>query len=191
MTPEAMLSYPHLFEPQAVNEGDPPKYSCTLVFAPGTDLSQLKAAAAAVAKDAWGDKAVEVVKKQRYPTFRTDAEEKGYPEGSTFINATSKGKPGVVAAYAGPDGKAARITDPEEIYAGCYVRATVRPFAYDQRGNRGVSFGLVNIQKLRDGERIGGRPRPEDEFEPIAGATPPAPADPPADGGLSDQDPFA
>ena len=43
----------------------------------------------------------------------------------------------------------------------------LRPFTYDTNGSKGVSFGLQNLQKLRDGERIDGRMRPEDEFEAI------------------------
>ena len=47
------------------------------------------------------------------------------------------------------------------------MRASLRPFTYDTNGSKGVSFALQNLQKLRDGERIDGRLRPEDEFEAI------------------------
>lgn len=168
ITPEATLSYPHLFTPSAPNPLAEPVYSCSLVFAPGTDLSILKQAAFMAARERWGDKAEALIKsgKVRLP-FRTDAEEKGYPAGSIFINVKSKMKPGIVSRYAGPDGKPQKIEDEEQIYPGCKVRASLRAFTYDTNGNRGVSFALNNIQKLADGERLDGRKRAEDEFEAL------------------------
>ena len=59
------------------------------------------------------------------------------------------------------------IIEEKDFYPGCYARATVRAFAYDQAGNRGVAFGLQNIQKLADGEPLGGRTKPHDDFEPV------------------------
>ncbi|HKJ88554.1 MAG TPA: ssDNA-binding protein, partial [Gammaproteobacteria bacterium] len=47
------------------------------------------------------------------------------------------------------------------------VRASVRPFAYDTQGNRGVSFALNNIQLLRDGERLDSRVAPEEDFDAV------------------------
>jgi hypothetical protein len=60
------------------------------------------------------------------------------------------------------------IVDPREIYPGCFVIASVRAFTYDTRGNKGVSFGLNHIQKIADGTPIGGRSRPEDDFQPLS-----------------------
>jgi hypothetical protein len=107
-------------------------------------------------------------KQLRWP-FRDGAEREGqgYGSGTTFINVSSKQQPGVVDRYAGPNGKPRPITDLSELYPGCFVHATVRPFSYDTNGSKGVSFALNNLQKLRDGERIDGRLRAEDEFEAI------------------------
>jgi hypothetical protein len=166
ITPKGRLSYPHLFEPQTPPNSNEPVYSCALVFDEGTDLGELKKIAQAVAQEKWGAKYAELMKagKIRSP-FRDDGEEKGYPPGSVFINVKSKQAPGVVSIYPGPDGKPQKITDPAEIYAGCYARVSVRAFAYDTQGNRGVSFALNNVQKLADGDRLDGRSRAEDEFE--------------------------
>lgn len=166
ITPKARLSFPNLFTPKAGMNGGDEKYSACLVFAPGTDLSELEAAALNVAKEKWADKAEGLLRtgRLRWP-FRTDVEEKGYEPGSVFINVNSKNQPGVVGRYAGPDGKPVAIEDPLEVYAGCYVRASVKAFAYDTSGNRGISFGLNNIQKLDDGPRLDGRKRAEDEFD--------------------------
>ena len=169
ITPEAMLSYPALFAPKPTPSGEL-KFSCALIFPKGADLSALKKAALAALQERWGSKATEMLQKKelKWP-FRDGAEKDGpgYGRGTTFINVTSRQRPGIVDRYAGPDGKPRQITDPAEIYPGCYVRASLRPFTYDVNGSRGVSFALQNVQKLRDGERIDGRLRPEDEFDAI------------------------
>ena len=136
------------------------------MFEEGADLAELERVAEAVGREKWGAKYDALLKtgKIRSP-FRLDGEEKGYPAGSVFVNIKSKQAPGIVSIYPGPDGKPKKITDPAELYAGCYARASVRAFAYDTQGNKGVSFALNNLQKMGDGERLDGRSRAEDEFE--------------------------
>lgn len=172
ITPKGRLSYPALFEPKIPPQQTEPVYSCTIVFEDGVDLSSLMKAAEECGKEKWGDKYAALVKggKIRSP-FREDGEEKGYPPGSIFINIKSKQAPGIVSIFPGEDGKPAKITDPGQVYAGCYVRASVRAFAYDVNGNKGVSFALNNIQKVADGDRLDGRSRAEDEFEADANAS--------------------
>lgn len=171
ITPTATLSYPALFQPKAGLNGGEPMYSCALVFAPGTDLTEMKKAALEAIQEKWGAKAAELIRggKLRLP-FREDAEDKGYPPGSIFMNVKSKTKPGIVGRFAGPDGKPVAIRNEEEIYPGCQVRASVRAFTYDTNGNKGVSFALGNIQKLADGERLDSRKRAEDEFDAFGDA---------------------
>jgi hypothetical protein len=175
ITPPALLSYAHLFEPQMAPGADKAKYSCALVFQAGTDTSALKAEALATAEEKWGKKAKDMIRagKLRMP-FRDDIEEKGYPEGSFFINVRSDRQPQIVYAYPGPDGKPAPLTDPQEIYSGCVVRASVRAFAYDVSGNRGVSFALNNVQKISDGPRLDGQKAAVEEFDVEQEAPPPA-----------------
>jgi len=185
ITPEAVLSYPNLFKPTAVNEGDQEKYSCTLVFEEGTDIKALKSRALDVAKAKWGEKLknpeIKTLDTQhgkanflvagnlrlRLP-WRDDPEDvasKGYPEGSVFISARTTRKPGVVAAYPGEDGRPATITDESKVYPGVYVKASLDCYAYDTSGNKGVTFGLGNVQVLRDGEPLAAGYVPaEDEF---------------------------
>ena len=167
ITPVGTLSYPNLFEPRAADEGSEPKYSCAIVFDEGTDLTALKEVAIETAKAKWGDKAEAMIRngKLRMP-FRTDGEEKGYPEGSTFMNVRSKNRPGIVSVYPDPGtGRPMPITNPDSLYPGCKVRLSVGCFAYDVSGNRGVSFGLGNVQKVSEGERLDGRSSAEHEFE--------------------------
>jgi hypothetical protein len=175
ITPEAILSYARLDTPEQDknDEGIPtgkPKYSCALVFSPGTDLSELKRAAFNAAEAAFPGKAAEKFKNGSIKSpFRTDIGDRGYPEGSTFINCRTVARPGCVYAHADPaTGKAAtvKLEDVKEVmYSGCIVRASVTAFYYDRKGNKGVSFALGNLQKLREGDRLDSRRKAEDEFE--------------------------
>jgi hypothetical protein len=185
ITPLAILSYPHLAQPQKPNkEGEQGKYSCTLIFTPElladpkekALYEKLQLAALDAAKEKFGSNAEKLLKSETFrKPFRSDAEAKGYPAGSKFINIRSAQQPGIVYPYAGPDGKPLRMPldkIKDEMYAGVIVRASVSPFGYDNSGNKGVSFGLNNLQKIRDGERIDGRTAPENEFEVDLNAQP-------------------
>lgn len=179
ITPNAVLSYPHLDEPQAPMNGvGNPKYSGSLVFLSGTDLSAMQAAVVEAATEKWGAGAVAKLKSGALKTpFRIDAEAKGYPEGAIFVNVRSEQRPGAVYLY--PDaktGKPAIVPEDkvkETFYAGATVRASVTAFAYDRPESKGVSFGLNNIQ-LIDGTtpRLDGRKAAEDEFEADASLQP-------------------
>jgi hypothetical protein len=70
--------------------------------------------------------------------------------GHYFINATSNEKPGIVDADLNP------IMDKNEFYSGCYGRASITLYAYDVTGAKGIAAGLNNVQKLEDGEKLGG-----------------------------------
>lgn len=74
------------------------------------------------------------------------------------MNANSNERPGVV------DRRRIPITDPLEVYSGCYVRASISFYPFNTNGNRGVACGLQNVQKWCDGEPLNGRVRAEDEF---------------------------
>ena len=86
-----------------------------------------------------------------------------------MLRPTSLQQPGIV------DARGQNVTDEKEVYAGRWCVASLRAFAYDTNGNKGVSFGLQNVQILDNDEAWGGmRARAEDEFEPVesaAGAT--------------------
>ncbi len=77
------------------------------------------------------------------------------------VEARTKLKPGVV------DQKRNEILDASEFYAGCYARATLTCYAYDSMGNKGVSFGLQNVQKVKDGTAFSGKRNAKDDFDEI------------------------
>lgn len=194
ITPPAILSYPFLFEPRASKTIDKEtgkpmmKYSASLIFLPGTDLKALKQAYIAAVHEKFGvDKGNDLIKREVLKNpFRKDWAKKGYPENSEFINVTAKKKPGIVSIYRDPaTGKPMKITDPEQVYPGCLVIASLRLFWYDVDGNKGFSFGLNNIQ-VRSNDKskypsLDGRMAAEDEFE----ADEDAPADFDGDGASS------
>lgn len=166
-TPEGRVSFPHVFEKHSGFEGQEPKYSCVFLYPKNTDLKELKRAAFNAAIEKWGPRE-KWPKNLRLP-FR-DGDEKtdlaGY-EGHIFVSASSKQKPQVVGNKK-VDGAFPRIEKEDEtFYAGCYARATLIAFAYDKMGNKGVSFSLQNIQKLRDGEQFSGRRNADDEFDEV------------------------
>lgn len=75
----------------------------------------------------------------------------GFVEGGVFTNLTSMFRPGIV------DVNNVEITDPEDVYSGAYYRASVTSFSFNINGGKGVAFGLQNLRKVRDGEKIGGQ----------------------------------
>ena len=158
VTPTFRVSFPHVFEAVPFAEGQKKKYSVVMLFDKTEDLSDLISIVKDAITEKWGDKKPKDLKSP----FR-DGDEKDYPgyEGMIFCSATSIQKPAVV------DETLQHILDPEEFYAGCYARASITAFAYDTMGNRGVAFGLQNVQKIKDGEAFSGKAKPEDEFEAV------------------------
>ena len=53
----------------------------------------------------------------------------------------------------------------QEVYSGCYGQISVTFYGFNTNGNRGIAAGLGNIQKLRDGEPLGGKANAAEEFE--------------------------
>ena len=166
-TGKVRLSYTHLFEPHAI-EGNEPKYSVSVIV-PKTDTETLKAIKEATdeakenGKSKWGGKAPANLKT---PLRDGDAErpdDEAYAN-SYFLNANSKIKPGVVDQNVQP------ILDATEVYSGCYARLTLNFYPYAASGNKGIAAGLGNVQKLEEGEPLGGFTRAEDDFDIVESA---------------------
>lgn len=161
ITGKVRASFVHVFEPSSVNESDP-KYSCSLII-PKSDDQTVTAIREAIEEakqegaPKWGGK---VPLNLKIPLRDGDVDRPDDPNyaDSFFVNANSKEKPGVV------DRRRIPITDPLEVYSGCYVRASLNFYPFNTNGNRGVAAGLGNIQKWSDGEPLNGRVRAEDEF---------------------------
>lgn len=173
VTHEFRVSFPALITPKAFEE-QAPKFSIVMLFDKNTKLSEppknklgqpigisMKHAAHNAAVEKFGPKE-KWPKNLRMP-FRDGDERSDTPgyEGTIFVTASSKGQPGLV------DQKRQPILNERDFYAGCYARAELIAFAYDKAGNKGVSFSLQNVQKLRDGEPFSGRKAAEDVFDDV------------------------
>lgn len=173
VTPEFRVSFPVVFAPRKNELNGKMEYSIVALFKKGEDLSKLKKACQEAIEKKWGVDQKKWPKNLRLPFRDQNEREKlneetgkmflpdGYEAGAIFLNLKSSQKPGVV------DQKVQPIIDQAEFYAGCYAIASVNPFAYSQAGNNGVSLGLQNIQKVRDGEPFGGRTKAENDFAPV------------------------
>ena len=176
ITPLFRASFVALHEPKGI-QGDPnskKRYSIVMLFPKDTDFEPLKARIMEVAKEKWGDKAVDVLRKQSNSDKRIFKDQgemaerfAGFEEGCIYLQAGNEKKPGLVGKKAGPDGTLIEITDEDVFYSGCYAIASLRPFAWEHPvGGKGVSLSLNNVQMIKEGERLGGgRTRPSDDFE--------------------------
>lgn len=79
--------------------------------------------------------------------------------GHYFMNIKSQNRPGIV------DKDRQEVLDANEFISGDYCRVSMNAYAYDVSGNRGVSFGLGNIQVLEKGEPLTTKARAEDDFD--------------------------
>lgn len=164
LTPEFRVSYPKVFKAERNDLSGKDEFSLVALFPKGANLSALKAAAKAACEKKWGTDPKKWPKNMRDP-FRDQADRAktdddgneylpdGYVEGAFYVNLKSQKRPGLV------DAKVQDIIDEADFYGGCFARAQVNAYAYLQKGNAGVAFGLNHIQKTKDGDSFGSAPR--------------------------------
>ena len=151
---EVRFSYAYVFSPRKNEDGTDGKYSVQLLI-PKTDKTALtlienaiNAAKQAGVSSKWNGKKPANLKLPLRDGDEDRPEAREYA-GMYFLNANSTQKPGIV------DQDLNEILDPDEVYSGCWGRASINFYAFNSNGNRGVGVGLNNIQKLSDGERLG------------------------------------
>jgi len=160
------LSYANIWQAKSIN-GGVPKYS-TSVLIPKSDMKTIANVKAAIeaayyegeSKLKGNSKTVPALTSLKMPLRDGDTErpdDEAYA-GHWFLNANSNTAPGVVDANREP------IYDTSEIYSGVYARVSLTFYAFNSNGNRGIACGLQNIQKVRDGESLGGKPKAEEDF---------------------------
>ena len=164
VTGRVRFSFVHVFEPHAFDSApDKAQYSaCVLI--PKDDTKTIGKISAAIeaakteGKAKWGGK----IPAKLWNPLRDGDEEHPDDEafvGHYFLNAKSNRKPNVVDKNLNP------ILDTTEFYSGCYGRADLAFFAFSAAGNNGIAVALNNVQKLADGEPLGGRRNAEDAFD--------------------------
>ena len=158
VTGKVRFSFCHLFEAQEPQGGGDPKYSVTLLI-PKSDKATMQKIQAAMqeARDNFCAKNGATALPAK-PTHTLHDGDGTRPSGDPFgpeckgcwvITVSSKQKPVVVDAFGN------QITDPGEVYSGCYGRASINFYGYNRSGKKGLSAGLLAIQKLHDGEPFG------------------------------------
>lgn len=170
-TPKFRVSYPSVFKPKFNELSKRDEYSIVALFPKDADLSPLKKAAEDAVKEKWGNDPKKWPKKLRLP-FRDQAEKEkdgvlpgGHEAGAIFLNLRSKNKPALVTSK---NKEIVDIKEPKDFYAGCWAIASLSVYTYDQGGNVGVNFGLVNLFKVGDGDALSAAAaNPRDEFEAL------------------------
>jgi hypothetical protein len=164
--PKTRWSYANVWDAKSIN-GGAPKYSVSLII-PKSDTKTVEKIRAAIqaayeegqSKLKGNGKSVPTLSLIKTPLRDGDTErpdDEAY-KNSYFINANSATAPGIVDADRNP------ILERSEVYSGVYGRASISLYAFNSNGNRGIACGLNNLQKISDGEPLGGKSRAEDDF---------------------------
>lgn len=156
------LSYFHGWEPVSIN-GGAEKYSVSVLI-PKDDKATIDAINKAI--DAAMEEGISKFggKKPNKAAIKlplrdgdVERDDEAY-KGHYFLNANSTTPPQIVDKTVKP------ILDRSEVYSGCYGRVSLNFYAFNSNGNKGIACGLGNIQKIRDGEPLGGRTNATDDF---------------------------
>ena len=164
--PNTRWSYANVWEPKAINGGTP-KYSVSLII-PKDDtatVAKIKAALEAAYKEGeaklkGNGRSVPPLTAIKNPLRDGDLERPDDPAyaNAYFINANSATPPGIVDAVR------QEIFDHSEVYSGVYGKASITFYAFNSNGNKGIACGLNNLQKIRDGEPLGGKASAASDF---------------------------
>ena len=159
-------SYANVWEPKSIN-GGAPKYSVSLII-PKSDtvtVGKIKDAIKAAYEEGQSklkgnNKSVPALSSIKTPLRDGDLDrpDDATYKGCYFIDANSATAPGIVDAARQP------ILERSEVYSGVYGRASINFYAFNSNGNKGIACGLNNLQKISDGEPLGGKTRAEDDF---------------------------
>jgi hypothetical protein len=176
-TPTFTANYPTVFRARKNDLNGKLEFSVTAIFKKGEDLSVLTKFVQETIGAKWGTDKAKWPKNLRLPFRKHEERAKDHPEkpgvmvypagfeaGGIFLTLKSTRQPGLVDGRKGN----AQILDESEIYSGCLMKAAVSCYAYDNAGNRGVSLGLVHLQKVGDSTPLAGATKAEDAFAPIA-----------------------
>lgn len=156
VTGKVRLSYVNIFNARRFQEGQEAKYSLTILIdkKDKATLNKIKKAIEEAKQkgktEKWGGK---IPGNLWIPLRDGDderAEEAPEYEGMMFMNCKNSRKPGIV------DENCNEILDATEVYSGCYGRVGLDFFAFNSNGNKGIGVSLNTVQKLEDGECLGG-----------------------------------
>ena len=159
-------SYANVWDPKSIN-GGAPKYSVSLIIPKSDKVTIQKIKAAIQAAYEEGESklkgngksvpSLSVLKTPLRDGVLERPDDEAY-KNAYFVNAYSATAPGIV------DADRQQIIDRSEVYSGVYGRASINFYAFNSNGNKGIACGLNNLQKIRDGEPLGGKASAESDF---------------------------
>lgn len=163
VTSVVRLSYANVWEPKSIN-GGAEKYSVSLII-PKSDTKTLTAIQKAIdvaIEEGRGKFGGKIPNKSALKLPLRDGDidrpdDEAYAN-CYFVNANSSTAPEIVDKARDP------ILNRSEVYSGVYARVSINFYAFNSNGNRGIACGLGNIQKVRDGEPLGGKTSAADDF---------------------------
>jgi hypothetical protein len=165
VTGKVRFSFCNVFEAKAPQGGGEPKYSVTLLI-PKSDtatLGKIKEAITEARENFCSRNGANALPAKPNTTLHDgdgtrDSGDPYGPEckGCYVITVSNKEKPVIVDAFRN------EITNPGEVYSGCYGRASINFYGYSNNGKKGISASLLSIQKLHDGEPFGTRGSADD-----------------------------
>ena len=192
-TPEVVVTFPNIFKLKSYQGGTPSK-SIRLLFDKNNKvhmdyLKSLVAQMNAVLVEQWPNAderpRIPMVGHDKSPIKDGDKSCNGQgipykeknPEvvGHYFLTASKyPNESNPDAALHIVDRNKADILNAGEIYSGCYCKVNLNAYARTRTDNKGISLGLNGVQKIKDGERIGGGggPSVDDMFEASGAADP-------------------
>ena len=155
------MSYVHLFKPYAHSQDQDPKFSVTILIPKSDTVTMgnitrgIEAAKQRGANDKWNG----VI-----PPGVTDpvADGDGMRQDGTPFGPECRGHYIITARSSADrppevvDTQLQPIINQAEIYSGIYGRVNVDFFPYFNSGKKGIGCALNSVQKLRDGEALGG-----------------------------------
>lgn len=181
MLKNVVLAFPALAEPQSLGEGEP-AYGAKFPIVPNSEQQKLiEDAIAAEAKEAWKDKAKNVLSmleddgkvcftKKVYKSKKTGEPYQGF-EGMHYLSTrNAKTQPTVFDQYGEEISGKGDIE--RKAFSGAVVNASIEVWAQDNKWGRRINCSLRGVMLTGEGENVGGgsAPASADEFAGLAKA---------------------
>ncbi len=160
------LSYANLFEPRGF-DGKNPMYSVSLIISKDDKYTlnlirnALKAAYENGAHTLRGNgRITPQMEDINLPLNDGDKKRPNDPAyaNAYYINAKNRQKPKLY------DVDYSECTDRSALYSGCYAKCKISFYTYNKGVNKGIACSLHGVQKVADGESLGGRVTTVEDF---------------------------
>ena len=174
LTPPVRIAFPNLWTPvlrKGAKPDEEPKRSACLLIPPTDEgrktLAMLAEAMKAAMVDRWG-KLVQL-DGNRNPVKDAGAKDyAGFEDGWKYCNASSGVPIAVVDQAMQPITVEEGTNRSDKLFGGCWVRAYLSVYSWDNIGGKGVSVSLNAVQLVRPDTPLGRQVNVHDVFQAIA-----------------------